>query len=183
MRQACFVMPAAVAAAIFAGVSAMAARAQQTVDPRDFSGHWERTTPDRQLRQRAERRSRQPHRSGSARSRLKGRKRYDANKPGYGPRRSTQRNDPLGRCEPLGLPRQLNAEIVEPHSTWQIVQTPGRILQFFEYRHDWREIWMDGRALPAFEGRRAEVERLLGRPVGRQHARRRVDRLRRQKLD
>lgn len=26
-----------------------------------------------------------------------------------------------------------------------------RIFQFFEYRHDWREIWMDGRALPAFE--------------------------------
>lgn len=35
------------------------------------------------------------------------------------------------------------------HATWEIVQTPGRILQFFEYRHDWREIWMDGRALPA----------------------------------
>jgi hypothetical protein len=25
------------------------------------------------------------------------------------------------------------------------------LLQFFEYRHDWREIWIDGRELPALE--------------------------------
>jgi hypothetical protein len=81
-----------------------------------------------------------------------GRARYDANKPGYGPRRSTDRNDPLGRCEPLGLVRHLSAEIIEPHATFEIVQTSGRILQFFEYRHDWREIWMDGRTLPAMNG-------------------------------
>ena len=71
--------------------------------------------------------------------------------PGYGPRRSTRRNDPLGRCEPLGLPRHLNAEVIEPHNTFEIVQLPRRILQFFEYRHDWREIWMDGRTLPPLE--------------------------------
>ena len=51
--------------------------------------------------------------------------------------------------EPLGLVRHLTTEIVEPHNTFEIVQAPGRILQFFEYRHDWREIWMDGRSLPA----------------------------------
>ena len=45
MRTACLVMPAAVAAAIFAGVTAVAVRAQQTFDPRDVTGHWERTTP------------------------------------------------------------------------------------------------------------------------------------------
>jgi hypothetical protein len=32
------------------------------------------------------------------------------------------------------------------------VQTSVRILQFFEYRHDWREIWMDDRTLPALKG-------------------------------
>lgn len=76
---------------------------------------------------------------------------YEANKPGYGPRASATRNDPLGRCEPLGIPRHLNAEILVPHNTLEIVQLPNRIIQFFEYRHDWREIWMDGRELPAFE--------------------------------
>ena len=33
----------------------------------------------------------------------------------------------------------------------KIVETPGRMLQIFEYRHDWREIWLDGRPLPALE--------------------------------
>ena len=59
-----------------------------------------------------------------------------------------ERNDPMGRCEPLGLVRNLNVEIIPPHSTFELVAAPGRLLQFFEYRHDWREIWMDGRALP-----------------------------------
>ena len=93
-----------------------------------------------------------------------GRKMYEANRPGYGPRRSTQRNDPLGRCEPLGLVRHLTTEIIEPHNTFEIVQTPGRILQFFEYRHDWREVWMDGRRLPVL----ADVEpKWNGYSVGR----------------
>jgi hypothetical protein len=30
----------------------------------------------------------------------------------------------------------------------EIVQTPQRIFMFFEYEHTFREIWMDGRALP-----------------------------------
>ncbi len=77
-----------------------------------------------------------------------GRAMYEANKPGYGPRASIERNDPLGRCEPLGIPRNLLAEIIAPHATFEIVQLPDRIFQFFEYRHDWREIWMDGRELP-----------------------------------
>ena len=58
------------------------------------------------------------------------------------------RNDPMGRCEPLGLVRNLVTEIVAPHATFEIVQTPTRIIQVFEYRHDWREIWLDGRSLP-----------------------------------
>jgi hypothetical protein len=31
------------------------------------------------------------------------------------------------------------------------VHAGDRIFQFFEYRHDWREIWMDGRELPEIE--------------------------------
>jgi len=30
----------------------------------------------------------------------------------------------------------------------EIVQTPHRVLQFFEWAHSWREIWTDGRDLP-----------------------------------
>lgn len=149
MRNACVVISAvATSAVIVACASAVAVRAQQTFGPRDLAGHWERVTPIVSFGN-VPTGGRDNPAVREAPFTPEGRRRYEANKPGYGPRRSTQRNDPLGRCEPLGLPRQLNAEIIEPHSTWQIVQTPGRILQFFEYRHDWREIWMDGRALPA----------------------------------
>jgi hypothetical protein len=130
---------------IFAGVFVAGLSAQQKFDPRDLSGHWDRTSPIVSF-------SNVP---GSGRGATleapftpEGKKMNDANKPGYGPRRGTTRNDPLGRCEPLGLARHLSTEIVEPHNTFEIVQLPNRILQFFEYRHDWREIWMDGRALP-----------------------------------
>ena len=130
---------------IFAALFIGGLSAQQTFDPRDLSGHWDRTTSIVSF-------SNVP---GSGRGATveapftpEGKKMNDANKPGYGPRRGTTRNDPLGRCEPLGLARHLNTEIVSPHNTFEIVQLPNRILQFFEYRHDWREIWMDGRALP-----------------------------------
>jgi hypothetical protein len=130
---------------MFAGVFVAGLGAQQKFDPRDLSGHWDRTSPVVSF-------SNVP---GSGRGAPleapftpEGKKMNDANKPGYGPRRGTTRNDPLGRCEPLGLVRHLSTEIVEPHNTFEIVQLPNRILQFFEYRHDWREIWMDGRALP-----------------------------------
>ena len=121
--------------------------AQQRFDPRDLSGHWDRTSSIVSF-------SNVPGsgRGGGAPVEApftpEGKKMNDANKPGYGPRRGTTRNDPLGRCEPLGLARHLSTEIVAPHNTFEIVQLSNRILQFFEYRHDWREIWMDGRALP-----------------------------------
>lgn len=118
-------------------------------DPHDLSGHWDRATPGVAY-------GSTPGNASDAQAQEAaftelGRAMFDANLPGYGPRRQLERNDPLGRCEPMGLPRQLNAEIIPPHATFEIVPAPGRLLQFFEYRHDWREIWMDGRELPAFE--------------------------------
>jgi hypothetical protein len=110
-------------------------------DPRDLSGHWVRISPAESARA-AFNPDEDPPLTPE------GRAMTDRNRPGYGPRRSMERNDPLGRCYPTGLVRNLNAEIIEPHNTWEIVMTPGRVLQFFEYRHDWREIWMDGRELP-----------------------------------
>jgi hypothetical protein len=129
--------------------SAVVEAAQQSFNPRDFSGYWHRksrlvtfsnvpTRPDD---------TRNPEAPFTA----EGKKRFDANKPGYGPRVTMERNDPIGRCEPLGLMRNLNAEITEPHPTFRIIHTPDRILQFFEYRHDWREIWMEGQTLPKWD--------------------------------
>jgi len=90
---------------------------------------------------------------------------YLANKPGYGANREDfVRNDPFGRCEPTGIPRNLNVEIIVPHATFEIVQMDDRIFQFFEYRHEWREIWMDGRKLPALD---EAFPKWTGHSVGR----------------
>jgi hypothetical protein len=139
----------AVAALLACGSAITAGAAQQGTDLRDFSGHWDRTSPIVSFGNVPTGAPRESPGVQEAPFTPEGRRMNEANRPGYGPRRSTQRNDPLGRCEPLGLVRHLTTEIIEPHNTFQFVQTPGRIIQFFEYRHDWREIWMDGRRLPA----------------------------------
>ena len=139
------------AAALLVPGTVVTGGAQQAFNAREFSGHWDRTSPIVSFGNVPTGAARENPGAQEAPFTPEGRARYEANRPGYGPRRSTQRNDPLGRCEPLGLVRHLTAEIIEPHNTFEIVQTPGRILQFFEYRHDWREVWMDGRTLPALD--------------------------------
>jgi hypothetical protein len=112
-----------VVAVLACGSAVADGTAQQAFDPRDFSGHWDRTSPIVSF-------GHVP--TGAARE-----------NPGVQEAPFT----PEGRT--MYEARHLTAEIIEPHNTFEIVQTPGRILQFFEYRHDWREIWMDGRPLPA----------------------------------
>lgn len=130
----------------------------EAFDARDFSGDWDRDT-------RIVTYSNVPGSSRAPNNRpiddvgpvaeapftAEGQAMNEANRPGYGPRAIMERNDPLGRCEPMGIPRNLAAEVLVPHNTLEIVQLPDRIIQFFEYRHDWREIWMDGRELPDLE--------------------------------
>ncbi len=125
--------------------------AQPSFDPHDLSGHWDRISAIESFANTPGSTREGGEDTKEARFTERGRMLFDANLPGYGPRRQMRRNDPLGRCEPMGLPRNLNAEIVAPHSTFEIVELEGRILQIFEYRHDWREIWMDGRTLPELE--------------------------------
>jgi hypothetical protein len=72
-----------------------------------------------------------------------GRAKYDANKPGYGPKAAPGGNDPILKCDPMGVPRILF--VIWP---FEIIHIPGRILMFFEGQHTIREIWMDGRKLP-----------------------------------
>ena len=46
-------------------------------------------------------------------------------------------------CSQIGL-----TDFIIKQKPVEIVQTPQRIFMFFEYEHTFREIWMDGRALP-----------------------------------
>jgi hypothetical protein len=69
--------------------------------------------------------------------------RFDAEKPGYGERGAPGGNDPILQCDPIGFPR-----IMLMPTPLEFVQAPGRIIQFWEREHEWRPIWIDGRALP-----------------------------------
>lgn len=142
---------AAAAAVLLVGFSgsSSAQREGAPFDTRDLSGHWDRTSRIVSFGDVPGGGPQDGPTTREAPFTAAGKALFDANMPGYGPRQQLRRNDPLGRCEPMGLPRHLNAEIVAPHSTFEIVQTPGRLLQFFEYRHDWREVLMDGRGLPS----------------------------------
>jgi hypothetical protein len=119
-------------------------------DPKDLSGVWTKTW--RTLTLSAE----------APPFTAEGKARFDANKPSYGPHAIPPAlgNDPTGFCDPLGLTRNLILEVsVYP---MEIVQTPKRVLQFFEWAHAWREIWTDGRPLPT-----NPEPRWLGYSVGR----------------
>jgi len=125
-------------------------------DPHNLSGVWYRTSPFQTF---SNVDNRQPGLGGNRPSRLTfqeapltaaGKAAFDKNKPGYGPRASPPAfgNDPMGTCDPLGVPRIINAELGSAHAFWEVVTTKDRIFQFIGYHHDWREIWTDGRSLP-----------------------------------
>jgi hypothetical protein len=69
--------------------------------------------------------------------------RYDAAKPGFGPKAQLGGNDPILECEPSGFPR-----ILYYLTPYEIVQAPDRMFMFFERDHTWRQIWTDGRGHP-----------------------------------
>lgn len=109
-----------------------------------------------------------------------GQARFDANKPAYGlalgsaeanahteehigRRRaipSALTNDPTFTCNPLGLIRLL---FYAP-APMEMVSTPAKMLQNFEWTWDHREIWMDGRKLPDVDD---YIARYNGYSVGR----------------
>src|SRR2546423_919816 len=95
-----------------------------------------------------------------------GKKKFDAQKPSWGGpggpaasrtpqvpsgrRRATppaQGNDYVGACNPLGLVRLLTYD----PAPMEIVMTPNRMLQMFEWTWDHREVWLDGRPLAKVE--------------------------------
>jgi len=86
-----------------------------------------------------------------------GKAKYDAAKPGMGPRAVPLGNDPMMICDPLGYPRWLNYNY-----GMEFANLPGRTLQFFEVYHTYRTIWTDGRPLP-----KDPEPRWLGYSIGR----------------
>ena len=69
-----------------------------------------------------------------------GQAKYDANKPGYGPKMTGENNDPALQCDPAGIPRLLFG------ATFEIATIPRRTMMFFGSTY--RPIWTDGRTLP-----------------------------------
>ena len=79
-----------------------------------------------------------------------GKAKFDKNIPSYGRRITAPMlgNDPQAMCDPWGVPRMLNGQVAGPHSTLEILQTPGRTFMFSEWHHDYRIVFTDGRQLP-----------------------------------
>jgi hypothetical protein len=85
--------------------------------------------------------------------------RFEASRPTFGPRgvMALDSNDPVYQCYPPGLPR-----VYFHPFPMEIIQLPGRVLMMFEYHHQNRRIYTDGR------GHRDDLPPLwLGDSVGR----------------
>ena len=54
----------------------------------------------------------------------------------------------LGKDQDISCSQISLTAYITTQKPLEIVQTPQRIFMFFEYAHTFREIWMDGRALP-----------------------------------
>jgi hypothetical protein len=72
-----------------------------------------------------------------------GQAKYDAAKPGYGPKAQPAGNDPILKCMPAGVPR-----IMLFVQAYEIVRSSDRVSMFFEREHTFRQIWTDGRQHP-----------------------------------
>ena len=57
-------------------------------------------------------------------------------------------NDPAITCDPLGFPRNVLTYAITNRGGVLFGSAPNRILVAYEQNRLWREIWMDGRALP-----------------------------------
>ena len=76
-------------------------------------------------------------------------------------------NDPYITCDPLGFPRNVLTYAVTNRGGVLFGSAPNRILMAYEQQRLWREIWMDGRALPkAVDVRGAPESRYYGYSVG-----------------
>ena len=116
-----------------ANAAAKAAPRPATFDKHDFSGVWYGRNP-RVFSPKA------PPMTAE------GQKRFNANKPSFGPRQVLPAlgNDPMGRCDPLGYPRNLWVA----SRAFEFVQSPGKVIQTFEWSRAYREIWTGPQRIP-----------------------------------
>ena len=84
-----------------------------------------------------------------------GKELFDRNIPQGDDISVAETNDPHFRyCDPFGFPRNMNDQI----RSMTIATLPDRTFILLKFMNIWREIWMDGRALPTeFAGRGADV--------------------------
>lgn len=76
-------------------------------------------------------------------------------------------NDPYAICDPLGFPRDLLNHWLSSRGGIEFEAASNRTLILFEQQHVWREIWMDGRQLPAkVDAAGAPDSRFYGYSVG-----------------
>ncbi|PYR82555.1 MAG: hypothetical protein DMF87_01045 [Acidobacteria bacterium] len=76
-------------------------------------------------------------------------------------------NDPAIKCDPLGFPRNVQTYAITNRGGVIFGSAPNRILIAYEQNRLWREIWMDGRALPkAVDVKGAPESRYYGYSVG-----------------
>ena len=175
MRNACFAT--VIVAAALTSWRRPASKFESARPSRALGSH----DVHRQLRQRAERRPRQSHRSGSA---LHAEGREDVRREQAGLRPSTvhaaeRSAGPLRAAGPASSSQHRDRRAAFDLSR-SCRRLAGSCSSSSTATTGARSGWTDARCRRW--RRRAEVERLLGRPVGGQHAGRRVDRLRREKL-
>ena len=76
-------------------------------------------------------------------------------------------NDPFITCDPLGFPRDVLTYGITNRGGVLFGSAPNRLIIAYEQQRIWREIWMDGRALPkAVDVKGAPESRYYGYSVG-----------------
>jgi len=76
-------------------------------------------------------------------------------------------NDPFQYCNPLGFPRNVLNNPVINAGQWFEQQPDQRIVIMYQNQRVWRDIWMDGRQLPAkVDAKGAPDSRFYGYSVG-----------------
>ena len=68
---------------------------------------------------------------------------FKSAKPGYGPYATAKSEDPTLNCYPPGMPLVL----LVPFPV-EIIQAPGRVIMYFEFMNQIRQIYTDGRGHP-----------------------------------
>jgi hypothetical protein len=80
----------------------------------------------------------------------KGQELFNAARPMWGPRAVpiTQTTDPYVMCDPFGFPRV----VLQETRGMEFIQAPKKMVQLQLFQRVWRDIWTDGRPLPADVG-------------------------------